>query len=840
MLLLVDLDISKYDFHTPEHYAYRSKKGLSKKIISDISSMKNEPSWMLDIRLKALELFEKKQVPSWGPDLSKLEFEDIYYYLKPTDKKSDAWDSVPDEIKNTFDKLGIPEAERKFLAGSSAQYESEVVYHHLKKQWEEKGVIFADMDTGLKEHPGVVKKYFGSIVPANDNKFAALNTAAWSGGSFIYIPKNVHLDIPLQTYFRINAQKLGQFERTLIIADEGSSVSYVEGCFTKGTQISTISDKKPIEKIKVKDKVLTHSGKYREVYHTQVRKYAGYLYQIMVSGNPSNLITVTEEHPFLCVKRQFKNDRNRLWKPTWINAKDLEKMDYLLTPINKRVDNSRYVTLEIEDLRKRKKKLVKVPMTKEFFRLVGYYLSEGSISSGSYLCFSFGSHETKYIKEVKSLLRKVFNVKNIHEVKHTKNKGTCVRVGSVLLARIFSYFGTSCEAKIIPEWMINAAPEKQAELIIGLFNGDGNYFNVKYTYGLKEIFRINTTSSKLAFQVRDILLRLKIVSFVNVRNREKEGRLTMYTIGISGENVISFGKLVNIKVKAILNKHKRATLFFIDDKYLYSPIRKITKKKVSNHPVYNFSVKEDESYIAGGVAVHNCSAPVFSTASLHAAVVEIIAMKDSKVRYTTIQNWSNNVYNLVTKRAIAHENASVEWLDGNIGSRVTQKYPTVILKGKGAKAEVLSVAYAGKGQTQDAGAKMIHLAPNTQSKIVSKSVCKDGGRSSYRGLVQIGKNATKSKSFVECNAYLLDEISRSDTYPTIKDEQNNAVVSHEARVGSISKEKLFYLMSRGLSEQDAISMVVLGFVESFTKELPMEYAVELNRLIQLQLEGAVG
>lgn len=458
------MDKSSFDFHTPEHYVFRSKKGLSEQVVRNLSKGKGEPDWMLDIRLKALKVFESKPMPSWGPDLSELRFDDLYYYLKPTDKKADAWDAVPQEIKDTFERLGIPEAEKKFLAGSSAQYESEVVYHHLKKQWEEKGIIFTDMDSALKEHPGIVKRHFGTVVPADDNKFSALNTAFWSGGAFVYIPAGVKADVPLQTYFRINAEKLGQFERTLIIAEDGASVSYIEGC----------------------------------------------------------------------------------------------------------------------------------------------------------------------------------------------------------------------------------------------------------------------------------------------------------------------------------------------------------------------------------------SAPVFSTASLHAAVVEIIAKKRSKVRYTTIQNWSSNVYNLVTKRSIAHEDAVVEWLDGNMGSRVTQKYPTVILKGKGARAEIVSAAYAGKGQTQDTGAKAIHLAPDTHSKIISKSVCQDGGRASYRGLVKIDKKAKGSRCFVECNAYLLDGRSRSDTYPTIKDESNEAMVSHEAKVGSVSKDKLFYLMSRGISEKDAKAMVILGFMESFTRELPMEYAVELNRLIQLQMEGAIG
>jgi Fe-S cluster assembly protein SufB len=835
----VEPEKGKYDFHTPEHYVFRSRKGLSEQVVRNLSKEKGEPDWMLETRLRALKIFEQKPMPSWGPDLSELKFDDLYYYLKPTDKKADAWDAVPEDIKDTFDRLGIPEAEKKFLAGSSAQYESEVVYHHLKKQWEEKGIIFTDMDTGLKEHPEIVKKHFGTVVPAADNKFSALNTVFWSGGAFVYIPKGVKADVPLQTYFRINAEKLGQFERTLIIAEEGSSVNYIEGCSTKGTLIRANPGNRPIEEIRPGERVLTHTGRFSEVYHSQKRKYSGYLYRIHVWGNCPTVIEVTEEHPFLCVKRRNKNERNKIWDAKWVETKNLMKKDYVLTPIDNHIENRKFVELEIDDVGKKRKINVKVPMTKEFFKLAGYYLAEGSISGGSYLNFSFGSHERKYIEETKRLLKKVFRVK-VYEVVHKRNKGTCVRVSSVILSRIFSHFGTGCNKKIIPNWMLHEIPAKQAQLIAGVYFGDGNYFNVKYKYGTKELFRINTTSAKLATQIRDILLRLRIVSFINVRNRKKEGRLNMYTIGISGENMVPFGKLVRVPVKDRINKHKRATLFFIDGNYLYSPIKKIQKKKVRNCQVYNFSVKGDESYVAGGIAVHNCSAPVFSTASLHSAVVEIIAKKNSKVRYTTIQNWSNNVYNLVTKRSVAHENAVVEWLDGNMGSKVSMKYPTVILKGKGARAEIVSAAYAGKGQTQDTGAKAIHLAPDTYSKIISKSVCQEGGRASYRGLVKIDKEAKGSRSFVECNAYLLDEKSRSDTYPTIKDESNQAMVSHEAKVGSISKDKLFYLMSRGVSEKDAMAMVILGFMESFTRELPMEYAVELNRLIQLQMEGAIG
>ncbi|MBD3210730.1 Fe-S cluster assembly protein SufB [Candidatus Micrarchaeota archaeon] len=448
----------------PQTFPFRSGPGISEKVIRNLSREKNEPEWMLGKRLEGLSLFESMPLPSWGPDLSGLDLSNLHYYLKATDKKADAWEDVPDDIRKTFDRLGIPEAERKFLAGSAAQYESEMVYHRLKKQWAKKGIIFTDMDTALQEHADIVKKYFGTVVPSGDNKFSALNTAAWSGGSFIYVPEGVQADVPLQTYFRINAEKLGQFERSLVIAEEGSAVNYIEGC----------------------------------------------------------------------------------------------------------------------------------------------------------------------------------------------------------------------------------------------------------------------------------------------------------------------------------------------------------------------------------------SAPVFSKASLHAAVVEVIAKKNSKLRFTTIQNWSSNVYNLVTKRCVAGENAVVEWLDGNMGSRVTMKYPAVILRGKGARAELLGMTYAGRGQVQDVGAKAIHIAPGTHSKIVSKSVCQEGGRSSFRGLVHVDETAEDSGSFVQCNAYLLDDKSRTDTYPRIVDRQNRASVSHEAKVGSISREKLFYLMSRGISEKDALSMVVLGFMESFTKELPMEYAVELNRLIQLQMEGSVG
>lgn len=455
----------KYGFHDDDSkYTYKSSKGLTREIVETISRQKNEPAWMLKRRLEALEIFLSKPMPEWGSDLGEIDFGDIHYFMKANEGVEKSWDDVPDYIKKTFDKLGIPEAERKFLAGVSAQYDSEVVYHSIREDLEKLGVIFLDMDSGLKEYPEIVEKYFGTVIPSADNKFAALNTAVWSGGSFIVVPEGVKVEIPLQAYFRINAQNMGQFERTLIIARPGSSVHYIEGC----------------------------------------------------------------------------------------------------------------------------------------------------------------------------------------------------------------------------------------------------------------------------------------------------------------------------------------------------------------------------------------TAPIYASDSLHSAVVELIAEEGSTIRYTTIQNWSNNVFNLVTKRAYAYRNASVEWIDGNLGSKITMKYPAVHLMEEGARGEVLSIAYAGKGQHQDAGAKMVHCAPNTASTVLSKSISRDGGRTSYRGLVKVLPNAHDVKVNVRCDALLLDEKSRSDTYPYMEVDNKNVHIGHEATVSKIGDEQLFYLMSRGMSENDAIAMIVNGFFEPFIKELPMEYAVELNRLIQLEMEGSIG
>lgn len=457
----------KYGFHDKEEdYAFKSGKGLTREIVTEISRMKNEPEWMLKYRLRALDIFNKKPMPRWGNSklLDDIDFANIHYYVRATEKQGRSWEEVPEGIKNTFDRLGIPEAERKFLAGVTAQYESEVVYHSIREDLEKQGVVFLDMDSALREHEDIVREYFGTVIPSADNKFAALNSAVWSGGSFVYVPAGVKVEIPLQAYFRINTENMGQFERTLIIAEPGSFVHYIEGC----------------------------------------------------------------------------------------------------------------------------------------------------------------------------------------------------------------------------------------------------------------------------------------------------------------------------------------------------------------------------------------TAPVYSSDSLHSAVVELIARPGAHIRYTTIQNWSKNVYNLVTKRAVAYEDSKVEWVDGNLGSKLTMKYPAIYLMGPRAHGEVLSIAFAGADQHQDAGAKMVHFAPDTTSIIVSKSISKDGGRTSYRGLIKVYEDAHNVKSSVRCDALLLDEDSRSDTYPTMEIDEKDVTIEHEATVSKVGEEQLFYLMSRGLTEAEATTMIVNGFFEPFTKELPLEYAVELNRLIQLEMEGSVG
>ncbi len=605
----------KYGFKTDLNYK-KKLKGLSEEVIKSISYDKNEPEWMLDKRLTAYKIYKSKPMPTWGIDLSGIDFDSVYYYLKSTESKSDQWDKVPNEIKEAFDRLGIPEAERKFFAGTEAQFDSNVVYGKIKKEMEEQGIIFTDMDSAVREYPELVRRYFGTVISPGDNKFAALNTAVWSGGSFIYIPKGVKAPMPMQAYFRINSENAGQFERTLIIADEGSDITYIEGCFEAGAEISVMEGIKKIERINEGDRVLTHRNRYKRVYSTQVREYSGNIYSIKVNDK---IMNITPDHPVLVVEKEEK----RKIFARWVPAKAVDASMSLIMPI-------------IEEEQE-------------------------------------GKSAIQYVTSYR-----VVRIQNI----------TCIK-----------------EQKIM---------------------------------------------------------------------------------------------------------------------------------------VYNFSVEDDESYVANGVVVHNCTAPIYLSSSLHAANVEIIAEKNSHVKYVTVQNWSKNVYNLVTQRAKAQENAYVEWIDANIGSKANMKYPCIYLEGEGAKGSILSIGIAGKNQIQDVGGKIYHLAPKTSAKIVSKNISSENGVSTYRGMVYVAKNARGANCAVKCDSMLINGESKANTYPYIDSHRNDANISHEATVGKISKDSLFYLMTKGLSEDEAIEIITMGFIEPLAKELPLEYSLELKRLIKLDMPKKVG
>ncbi len=831
--LLEGIDDYKHGFITPGVHVFQSpRKGLDRGIVEQISSMKGEPQWMLDFRLRALEHFEQRPMPNWGGDLSKLNLDEIYFYTKPTETESRSWEDVPPDIKNTFDRLGIPEAEQKFLAGVGAQYESEMVYHSIKEHLAEQGVIFKSIEHGLQEHEELFREYFGTVIPIEDNKFAALNSAVWSGGSFVYVPPGVKVDMPLQAYFRINTADMGQFERTLIIVDEGAQVHYVEGCFIAGAQVRTRNGEKPIEDIQADDEVLTHEGRYRRVYHTMSRPYHGDIYTIRYYGDSKRELKVTAEHPLLVASRDTPNERNKEFHLTWKCADNLKVGDYLVVPVPQPVAEPALAhSVTVPFGRGRHEPVdreVNLPYEPDFFRLLGYYFSEGHVDNEHYLSLSFHVNEIDYLADAKELVERYFGKSPI-ENKPRQNGQTLV-LASTEIARTFAReFGSNVYEKQIPEWVTSAEPELLAELVNGMWCGDGSYDSKK------NMFRYNTVSVYLAYAFRDACLRLGIAAFVNRQERALP-RQNIYAVVIASPFNPRFGEIVGVDAPA---GNLSGSPFSLDENFLYMPIKQITVEELETE-VFNFSVEEDESYVAEGVVSHNCTAPVYTSDSFHSGVIEIIVKPGGRMRYTTVQNWSKNMYNLVTQRALVYENATMEWVDANLGSKLTMKYPSCYLLGEGAHGEILSLAFASGSQHQDTGGKVIHFAPRTSSVINSKSISKNGGRASYRGLLKVHDAAEGSTSNVVCDALLLDERSRSDTYPYIEIDAQDVTIGHEASVSKVGEEQLFYLMSRGLTEDEATTMVVAGFIEPLVKELPMEYAVEMNRLIQLQMEGSIG
>ena len=816
------LDYTRYDFKNPETYKVRTAKGLSREIVEQISKLKNEPEWMRLYRLRAYENFVDKPMPDWGPDLSDIDFDAYTYYANPLaegdTKKS--WDDLPADIKNTFDKLGIPKAEREFFGGVGAQYDSGTVYHKIREDLQKKGVIFTDTDTAVKEYPEIVQKYFGKIVPFNDNKFSALNSAVWSGGSFVYVPPGVDAGIPLQAYFRINAKNVGQFERTLIIADRGAKVHYIEGCLPANEEVLVGDQLTPIEQIEQGQIVLNSDGRETTVEKTMVRPFDGELIGI-TPVSVGNSFELTPEHPVLCVPRskvveyhrtnraQSDVDVGKLLaaQPEFVAAGALQPGDFIHYPINR---------TEVDD----------PTIGAAALTLLGYYLAEGCvqmINGCEAVTFTFHIDETEYVRELSDAIRSLTGKTPWVNSEPRKHAATVGVYSKELHAFCQKHAGKLAAGKLLSKTIMDLPPAKQRILLQAYYNGDGNTYE---RFGT--VHRVMTISRQVAFQVQELQARQGIFATVNVREPFEE---TM-----PDGRRIAHRRLYTVyhQVGKTAQPVRRS-----GDAFLV-PIRKITRSPYHGN-VYNFHVAgENNTYLVKGFSVHNCTAPVYSTDSLHAAVVEVIAEPYAKVRYTTVQNWSKNVYNLVTKRAHAEEGALVEWVDGNMGSKVTMKYPSVFLKGRGSRADILSVAFASQGQIIDSGAKAVHLAPDTSSKIISKSIAIRGGQTSYRGLLRVAKGASGVKAAVRCDALLPDEQSRSDTYPYNEIHEEDATITHEAVVGKIGEEQIFYLMSRGLNENDAIHLILMGFLAEFAKELPMDYALELNRLIQLEMTGAVG
>jgi len=798
----LEIDYSKYDFKDPELYVYKSKPGLSESVVEEISSIKNEPEWLRKFRLKALKIFYEKPMPLWGADLSRVDFDRIHYYIKPSDIKARSWDDVPEYIKKTFDRLGIPEAERKFLAGVGAQYESEVVYHNLQKELEKKGVIFVDPDTAFREYADIFRPYFGKVVPPEDNKFAALNSAVFSGGSFIYVPEGVEIQYPLQAYFRINAANVGQFERTLIIAEPYSRVHYIEGCTApiystsslhtavveiiakKGayvryttlqnwssdvynlvtkrahayedatvewvdanigclvpeTKVFTNHDVKAIKDLEVGDMVYTLGPDLRIRTSRVIGKKANPPRPVyrLVTTNHREVIA-TDNHPFLSLSKE-----GRVYKVSWKMLRDLKVGEYIAV-VGLIPDKGK--THRIDFTPDTRSKPIKYPheTSEDLMWLLGFYLGDGYID-GNRVCFAIEERDPATPKLI-SLLNSIFGVKVIR-------RGNVIRVNSKNLVKFLKslgFFGRARE-KNLPQWVYKLPHNQKRSLIEGYIAADGYVRN-----GHRNI-SICSVNRKLLEDVKVLATSC-------------------------GLNPLKISKWTRREKKPLGKKVKTYThyfLYFSDHippaEVYFVPILRIEPagKKVT----YDIEVEGTANFIAQGIVVHN--------------------------------------------------------------SRVTMKYPSVYLLGRGAKADILSVAFAGRGQHQDTGAKAVHLAPDTTSRITSKSVCKDGGRTSYRGLLHVAKGAKRVKSSVRCDALILDDISRTDTYPYNEINEEDTTATHEATVGKIGEEQLFYLMSRGLSEQEALNMIVLGFLEPFTKTLPMEYAVEFNRLIELEMSGSVG
>jgi Fe-S cluster assembly scaffold protein SufB len=865
----VELEEYKWGFSQPENYVFKARKGLSHEIVEEISQMKGEPQWMRAFRHKSLDLFLKRPMPTWGGDLSEIDFDNIFYYIKPTQEAGKTWDDLPAEIKDTFEKLGIPEAERKYLAGVGAQYESEVIYHKVREDLEKLGVIFVDPNTGLREHEELFRKYFATVIPPNDNKFAALNSAVWSGGSFIYIPKGVKVEIPLQAYFRINAQNMGQFERTLIIADEDSYVHYVEGCtaptytsdslhsavveiivkknarvryttiqnwsknvynlvtkravaeegatmewvdgnlgcLAEGSTVTTPEGVKTIESLEVGDKVLSydeHAGMFcfRPV---TAKRFSG-LQPVHTVSVGERKLQVTANHPFYSysydAERAKKLGRYQLG---YVRADQLREAIVPRTSLDYGMPHKLSIpslTTEFASLnqyasdltmsRSRASRMAAVEHTNDdLMWLFGYWVGDGNIEVKAaqtagvtrYAKVGFSTPTTDRARE-----RLVQTMTALVDTPPTERAdGHHLAWSNKELAEFFHINGFvgNARTKRVPQWVWSLPESQRLAFIAGYLDADGCV--------VKGRFSLKSANEALLGDVASLLVTLGIAPRLHTEFAEPR------EVEIMGVACIA---------------HSSHRLVFAADPRLYA----------HGSATLRLQAQADAPTIQQNRQVGRSSIELPES-------VEIVDVDVSEPSAEPVPTWDIEVAgtgNFVAQGFIVHN------------SKLTMKYPAVWLMGQHARGEVLSVAFASNGQHQDAGGKVVHVAPNTSSQIISKSISKGTGRSSYRGLLKVQKGATNVRSNVRCDALLLDETSRTDTYPYIEIEEEDVEIGHEATVSKVGEEQLFYLMSRGLTESEAYSMIVSGFIEPIAKELPLEYAVELNRLIQLEMSGSVG
>jgi Fe-S cluster assembly scaffold protein SufB len=826
----------KYGFSVTEDYFYKSGRGLSHELVDAISSHKDEPDWMRKFRHKSLDYFYARPIPQWGGNLNDIDFDNIFYYIKPTEKQANSWEDLPADIKDTWDKLGIPEAEKKYLAGVGAQYESEVVYHKLQEDLTKKGVLFLDMDSGLREHEELVKQYFGTIIPQNDNKFAALNSAVWSGGSFIYVPPGVHIDMPLQAYFRINAENMGQFERTLIIVDENAYVHYVEGC--TAPIYSTDSLHSAVVEIIVKRngrcRYTTIQNWSNNVYNLVTKRAVAYEDATMewvdgnlgcltgdtqVFTNPAGPASIAEIEP---------GDK--------VYAYDLDSLEPIKRPVTAVKDSGIQAVYGVETKNHRRIKatanhpfLVLEPSSREGAATLRWKMLV-DIHPGERIGVVQGLPDDGAVRDLSAYQ---------HGRAGRSQPRTAVSLPrettEALLWLLGAYIGDGYMERSgagVPNRVYFAVPPE-------------NRVRARLEQHLESVFGVKgRQKGPVALAVNSTLLA-DFLLWLEMGGTARTKRIPGWIFGLPAAQRLAFIEGYLDTDGHVRNASERdgvqyGQLTFVsanqdllaDLKFLAITCG-LTPGKIARHvkDVKLTLGKERKEYVSFALTMNLRD---------NLAAIRSREPRESRLEFTPVREitplpWEQTydievegAHNFVANGLLVHN------------SKLTMKYPAIWLMGERAHGEVLSIAFAGAGQHQDAGGKAVHVAPNTSSVITSKSISKNGGRAGYRGLLQVDKKARGSKSKVVCDALILDEQSRSDTYPYIKIDADEVDIGHEATVSKIGEEQLFYLMSRGLSEAEASAMIVSGFVEPITKELPLEYAVEMNRLIQLQMEGSVG